>query len=132
MSAPSHQFDRTGIILYVIKYDECITFYRDILHLDIHFKTDMLTCFQFGSSYLMVEVDDEFSGSATRANDRDRTCLRMNVDNVKASAYQLQQHGIAVDYQEQSWGTVAKFRDPDGNLIAFKDSEKFEQQIQGN
>ncbi len=80
----------------------------------------------------MVEVDDEFSGSATRANDRDRTCLRMNVENVKAYAYQLQQQGIAVDYQEQSWGTIAKFRDPDGNLIAFKDSEKFEQQIQGN
>ncbi len=40
-------------------------------------------------------------------------------------------HGIEVDYQEHPWGTVVKFRDPDGNFRAFKDDEKFEQQIAG-
>jgi lactoylglutathione lyase len=28
-----------------------------------------------------------------------------------------------------SWGTVAKFFDPDANLCALKDSDKFEKQI---
>ena len=54
----------------------------------------------------------------------------MNVQNVKAFADKLKSNGIEVDYQEHDWGTVAKFFDPDGNLCAFKDSEKFEKQIQ--
>ena len=29
----------------------------------------------------------------------------------------------------RAWGTVAKFHDSTGNLCAFKDDEKFEEQI---
>jgi len=50
----------------------------------------------------------------------------MNVSNVKALATKLRQQNIKVDYQEHAWGTIAKFFDPDGNLLAFKDSKKFE------
>ncbi|MFT5200492.1 MAG: lactoylglutathione lyase, partial [Planctomycetota bacterium] len=32
-------------------------------------------------------------------------------------------------FQEHDWGTVAKFEDPAGNLIAFKDDSRFEQQV---
>lgn len=53
----------------------------------------------------------------------------MNVQNVKSLVRQLESLNIQVNYQEHSWGTIAKFHDPDGNLCAFKDSEKFEQQI---
>jgi len=121
------KFDRTGIILYVLKYDECITFYKNTLELKVLFSTDMLTCFEFGGSYLMVEVDDEMQNepNATRI----RSCLRMNVSNVKSLADKLSAENIEVNYQEHSWGTIAKFFDPDGNLCAFKDSETFEKQI---
>lgn len=129
MTNIGNQFDRTGLVLYVLKYEECIAFYRDVLQLDIHFKNDSLTCFKFGESYLMVEIDDEFMGSALQANDRERSCIRLNVANVKAYADDLTSKGVAVDYQKHNWGTVAKFRDPDGNLIAFKDSPKFEEQM---
>jgi lactoylglutathione lyase len=37
--------------------------------------------------------------------------------------------GVNVDYQEHSWGAVAKFFDPDGNLCALRDDETFEQHI---
>lgn len=53
----------------------------------------------------------------------------MNVSNVKELANRLISKNIEVDYQEHSWGTVAKFFDPDGNLCALKDSEKFEKQV---
>ena len=56
--------------------------------------------------------------------------LRMNVDNVKALSDQLKVKGIAVNYQEHSWGTVAKFKDPNGNLLAFKDEKGFAKQIE--
>jgi|TARA_B110001452_G_C15205605_1_gene418239 lactoylglutathione lyase len=122
------KFDRTGIILYTIEYKKCVDFYQNIVGLKELFSTESLTCFDFGDSYLMVEIDDGFSGMLTK-EERIRTCLRMNVPNVKKIADKLIRNNIEVDYQEHTWGSVAKFFDPDGNLCAFKDSKKFEQQI---
>lgn len=122
------KIDRTGIVLYVLKYQECINFYQRILEFPIMFKSDNLTCFEFGSFYLMVELDDEYYKIGL-PNGRIRSCLRMNVIDVKSWSNRLKEKGVEVDYQEKSWGTVAKFFDPDGNLCAFKDSPKFEEQV---
>ena len=92
------------------------------------FESENLTCFEFRQSYLMVELDDEYSGQK-KETERTKTCLRMNVPNVKILTKKLTEKNIKADYQEHSWGTIAKFLDPDGNLCAFKDSEKFEKQI---
>ena len=122
------KLDRTGIILYTIEYKKCVEFYQNTLELPKMFETEYLTCFEFGSSYLMVELDDEYDGTTIEL-ERVKTCLRMNVSNVKKLADKLIEKNVNVDYQEHSWGTIAKFFDPDGNLCAFKDSEKFEKQI---
>ena len=122
------EFDRTGIILYTVAYKECVVFYEQTLGLNKLFKTTALTCFEFGGSYLMVELDTAQDGQKT-AEERTKTCLRMNVPNVSALAEKLIAKDIVVDYQEHSWGTIAKFHDPDGNLCAFKDSKMFEAQI---
>ncbi|QXP59833.1 VOC family protein [Olleya sp. HaHaR_3_96] len=122
------EFNRTGIILYAIEYKKCVEFYESILGLKKMFESENLTCFKFGQSYLMVELDDEYIGQKTET-ERFRTCLRMNVPNVKLLVEKLTAENIKVDYQEHSWGTIAKFLDPDGNLCAFKDSGKFEKQI---
>ena len=122
------KFEGTRIILYANKYQECICFYENVLNLKMMFATETLTCFEFGGSYLMVELDGEFNKEAK--SDHNRMCLRMNVSNVQSLVDELRSKDVEVDYQEHSWGTVAKFFDPDGNLCAFKDSEKFEKQIQ--
>ena len=122
------EFDRTGIILYTIEYQKCVQFYENIIGLTKIFGTENLTCFEFGNAYLMVELDDEYDGTRNES-ERIKTCLRMNIQNVKKLADKLTEKNVDVDYQEHSWGTVAKFFDPDGNLCAFKDSEKFEKQI---
>jgi len=124
------QFDRTGIILYVNEYTTCVHFYEKLLQLPKLFETEILTCFAFGETYLMVELDDQDLPDPP-SQSRIRTCLRMNVKEVKKRAQQLVERGIEVDYQEHSWGIVAKFFDPDGNLLAFKDSEKSELQFMG-
>jgi lactoylglutathione lyase len=121
-------FERTGIILYTINYEDCVNFYEKTLELTKMFETEMLTCFEFGNSYLMVEMDDVYNETQTQSV-RIKACLRMNVSNVKKLANMLSEKNVKVDYQEHSWGTIAKFFDPDGNLCAFKDSEKFEKQI---
>lgn len=120
-------FTRTGVILYVRKYPECVAFYRDILSLKILFSKPDLTCFAFGGGYLMVEVDER--PNAEMEKSRPATRLRMNVSNVRERADELIRQGVAVDYRVEDWGTVAQFKDPDGNLCGFKDDEKFEQQI---
>jgi len=122
------EFDRTGIILYTLKYKKCLEFYGKILGLKKMFENENLTCFEFGQAYLMVEIDNQFKGRKI-GMERTKTCLRMNVSNVKILANKLISKNIEVDYQEHSWGTIAKFTDPDGNLCAFKDSFKFEKQI---
>ena len=122
------EFDRTGIILYTIEYNKCVEFYENMLGLNKMFESENLTCFEFGKSYLMVELGDEYDGQKTES-ERTKTCLRINVPNVKMLAEKLTSKNIKVDYQEHSWGTIAKFFDPDGNLCEFKDSKKFEQQI---
>ena len=122
------EFDRTGIILYTIEYKKCVAFYENIIGMNKMFDSENLTCFEFGKSYLMVELDDEYDGKKAKT-ERTKSCLRMNVPNVKILAEKLIAKNIKVDYQEHSWGTIAKFFDPDGNLCAFKDSGKFEKQI---
>ena len=129
MNQPDITFDRTGIILYTLEYQKCIEFYLKIIGLPKMFETESLTCFAFGTAYLMVEYDDDHDGSQ-KEEARIKTCLRMNVENVKMLADRLQANNVEVDYQEHSWGTIAKFFDPDGNLCAFKDSSTFEQQIE--
>jgi lactoylglutathione lyase len=125
------EIDRTGIILYTIEYKRCVDFYEKTLNLNKMFEYEYLTCFAFGQSYLMVELDNEYNGSQSKT-DRIKTCLRMNVPNVKMLADKLASENIEVDYQEHSWGTIAKFYDPDGNLCEFKDSDKFEKQVTEN
>jgi lactoylglutathione lyase len=48
---------RSGIILYVEHYDECVSFYRDKVLLPVEYVKESLTCFTFGTAYLMVEQD---------------------------------------------------------------------------
>jgi len=122
------KLERTGIILYTIEYEKCIQFYEKTIGLKKMFAEKNLTCFEFGGSYLMVEIDDEYEEHQNKSG-RIKTCLRMNIQNVRDLADKLIASGVEVDYQEHTWGTVAKFYDPDGNLCAFKDSEKFEKQI---
>lgn len=122
--------DRSGFILYVRAYEACVEFYGEVLGLPLMFRTDELSCFAFGGAYLMVELDDTYYLEGGQ-DERTRSCLRMNVVDVKEWADRVAGAGVAVDYQEHSWGTVAKFRDPDGNLCAFKDSAGFEAQVKG-
>jgi len=123
------EISKTGFILYTIKYPECVDFYEKVIGLKILYKKETLTCFDFGGSYLMVEIDDEATESEFSLPKRDRVCLRMNVPNVKTACQVLKDNLIPYDYYELGWGTIAKFRDPDGNLIGFRSAKEHETDI---
>ena len=120
---------KTGFILYTINYNACVSFYKDLLGLKVLYEKKDLCCFDFFGSYLMVEVDDTTDLLIPEVNFRDRTCIRLNVENVKQACEVLDHHGIEYSYGEYDWGTIAKFRDPDNNLIGFRSSKEHLQDI---
>ncbi|MDY8134580.1 VOC family protein [Aquimarina sp. 2201CG5-10] len=121
---------RTGLILYVKKYNECVSFYKEILQLPVLFQNEVLTCFDFYGTYLMVEIEDREEYLKQNMIDKNYSCLRLNVANVETTANMLKAKGIEVNYQKHEWGEVAKFFDPEGNMIAFKDESGFADQIE--
>lgn len=123
---------KTGFILYTIKYQKCIEFYSHILELEILYQKESLTCYDFYGSYLMVEIDNETDLQEASIPDRDRTCIRINVPDVKEACKVLDKNNITYSYREADWGTIAKFRDPDGNLIGFRSAKEHQSDIQEN
>ena len=117
---------KTGFILYTINYKACVAFYGNVLGLKVLYTKETLTCFEFGGSYLMVEIDDVTNEKISEPPKRDRICLRLNVLNVKDACESLKKNKIDFDYNEFDWGTIAKFRDPDGNLIGFRSAKEHE------
>ena len=49
--------------------------------------------------------------------------LRFNVDDVSAAAAALTARGVSVEVKSFTWGTVATFADPDGNLCELKNAD---------
>jgi len=120
---------KTGFILYTIKYEACVNFYEQVLGLSVLYRKETLTCFNFHGSYLMVELDDETEEIEPSFPTRDRACIRINVKNVKEACKQLDSNSITYSYAEYDWGTIAKFRDPDGNLIGFRSAKEHEADV---
>ena len=120
---------KTGFILYTINYENCVYFYQNVLGLKVIYKKAMLTCFDFHGSYLMVEIDDATDQTKPSLPHRDRTCIRLNVADVKKACAVLDKNEIAYDYNKYDWGEIAKFRDPDGNLIGFRSALEHERDI---
>jgi len=78
----------------------------------------------------MVEIEDRAAYLDQNNNYKNYSCLRINIADVKIKAEDLRSKGVEVDYQKHEWGEVAKFFDPDGNMIAFKDEAGFAHQIE--
>jgi len=53
------------------------------------------------------------------------TKLRFNVEDVDRAAAALRRTGVAIEVETHSWGTIANFTDPDGNLCSLRDEGSF-------
>ena len=122
------QFDKAGIILLTECYEDCVAFYRDVLGLALLFRLDrvgsILSCFDLGGAYLMVEPGRPGSGRSGGAA-RSPIKLRFNVEDVAASASELKAKGVEVALNQHDWGTTAEFADPDGNRCALRSVQGF-------
>lgn len=123
------KFSRSGIILCTAHYLDCVAFYRDTLGLPVLFALDneasKLTCCDMGGGvYLMIETGGT-AAAGKKTLEQNPVCLRFNVDDVDASAAQLEAKNVAVSIRREAWGTVADFTDPDGNRCSLREEGTF-------
>jgi len=115
---------RYGIILNVENYDE---FELNVMFTKIEgdFK---LTCFEFGSSYLMIETEG-FSEPNGKSIQSCPSKLRFNVPDIEAASRRVESFGISADIVKNEWGSTINLFDPDGNRIGIRDEVSFACQI---
>ena len=122
------QILRTGIILNVEKFDECVNFYRDLFDLEVLFEQRSgdfrLTCLEFGGSYLMIE-NDGVAKPEGKSITENATKLRFNVDDINEALQKLKYFGIDAKIERFEWGSTINIFDPDGNRISIRDGAKF-------
>ena len=117
------KIETTGLILYTRNYEETVKFYRIIFGLETLYTKENLTCLKLGSGYLMIELDDEDQLNNPNKGCREKFCIRFNVKDVKQAIINLKKNNIPFEYYEYDWGQLAKFKDPDGNLVGLRSSK---------
>jgi len=124
---------RTGIILNVEKFDECVAFYRSLFGLRTLFEKEdrefRLTCLEFGGSYLMIETGG-VAVPAGKTPAENAAKLRFHVADIDAARKTLHSRGIAAEVTESAWGSTIDIHDPDGNRIGIRDDGTFARQVE--
>lgn len=111
---------KAGVILFTEHYEQCVTFYRDMVGLPFVSSTPDLTVLAFDQAYLMIEKGG-VSSPAQKSRSQNPAVLRFNVTNVQEAADELRAKGVAVEVKIFSWGEIGVFIDPDGNRCELKD-----------
>ncbi|WP_430786760.1 VOC family protein [Virgibacillus flavescens] len=112
------QFREFGLILFVERYEECISFYRNILRLKVRNDKETLVSFEISNGYLMVE-NGGVGSKKEKSRDRNPTVLRFDVDSLTTAVNELESRGVIFSQRSLKfdWGSIAVFNDPDGNRI---------------
>jgi lactoylglutathione lyase len=103
------------ITLWVNKYDECLAFYRDVLHLPLETADENFAQFSTEGTRLYLHRLDDNSLLRTHALE-----IHFEVLNVDAEYNQLLARGAQFEQSPSNmpWGTrMAALRDPEGNAI---------------
>ncbi len=92
--------------------------------------TFKLSCFEFGSCYLMIET----GGVAAAHGKSVAECpmkLRFNVSDINLALTKVRKFGIKAEISENDWGSTINIYDPDGNRIGIRDESSFKEQVHG-
>jgi len=103
--------DQFGLILFVEKFQGCERFYAETIGLRISYRAKLLTRFEFGNVYLMLEGEDNDSRNGARGS----FVIRFSVEDLVGATEYLRRRGVDVVTRDFDWGSIAVFTDPDGN-----------------
>jgi len=88
-----------------------------------------MVVYKRGASFEISPYRDNFDGkpepAAMKTVEQNPTKLRFNVEDVDETVAELRQKGVATEVESYSWGTIANFTDPDGNLCSLWDEGRF-------
>jgi lactoylglutathione lyase len=110
--------EQFGVILFVEKFYECEKFYAETIGLRILYRKELLTAFEFGNGYLMLEAES----SETRKAARGSFVIRFNVGDLAGATKCLESEGVDIVTHHFDWGSIAVFTDPNGNRCELKSS----------
>lgn len=110
--------DEFGIILFVEHFEECVSFYQNLLQLHVRRSSDTLVCYELPTGYLMIEKGG-VAQPVVKVRVHNPTVLRFDVEDLSKEVHSLKERGIHFieDRRGFDWGTIAVFLDPDGNRI---------------
>ncbi|MBV9873979.1 MAG: VOC family protein [Verrucomicrobia bacterium] len=109
--------EQFGLILFVEKFHECERFYAETIGLQILYRKESLTAFEFGNGYLMLET-----GSSETRNAARPFVIRLNVRDLMRATKYVEDQGVDVVTHHFDWGSIAVFTDPEGNRCELKTS----------
>lgn len=120
-----------GLILNVLHFEQCVTFYKQVFRLPEMFsKVDgdfKLTCLAFGDSYLMIETGGVASQKEKTVS-QSATILRFNVACIEEALTHIRTFDSNAKVITSDWGSIIRITDPDGNPISIRDNAGFQRQ----
>ncbi len=123
---------RTGVILNVENFEQCVAFYRRAFDLPVLFEqTDgdfRLCCLAFGGAYLMIETEGTAKPQGKTIAEN-ATKLRFNVADMEAARERLLNLRIDAEIKTNDWGSTINVFDPDGNRVGIRDEAGFVGQL---
>lgn len=118
---PQHQFGIDGRAARVEFYGSALEL--KTLHM-FDRPGEKLTTLLLGDTYFMIETGGVASDE-TKTIGQNPTKFRFNVPDVLTTSAVLKNKGMDVNVLEHTWGTTAKFVDPEGNLCALRSDVGF-------
>ena len=107
-----------GVLVWTAeaRFDAMAAFYRDDLGLQPRSQRRGFVNFEWGALRLTVAVHSEIAGAASEPG---RIMLNFAVDDIEAVHDRLVEREITFlrPPDRESWGWVATFADPDGNIV---------------
>lgn len=115
------EFQLFAVRIFVSDWERALSFYGDVLGMDVVFENDMLGWAQFdtGECTLAIERAD-LSDPESAALVGRFVGVSLKVDDIDAVYRRLTEAGVEFESppQKQTWGgQLAHFRDPDGNTL---------------
>lgn len=110
--------DLAGVLLWTsaVNFPPMAAFYRDILELPVRSQRDGYINFEWGDLRLTIAVHADVEGQSSEPL---RMMVNFAVDDIDLRHASLVDRGVSFlrEPERESWGFVATFKDPDGNLL---------------
>ena len=120
-----------AIVLFVQNFDKSLTFYRDVIGLEVAQLEPQFAAFKmYGQDFALLDIVNgadmlglEVAEFEPQTGKADRVLLCVDVEDVDAEYERLTAKGVPFSKApvDQSWGIrAAYFRDPEGNIWELK------------